>query len=95
MSKFVGFDKIVHTGSISQDAMQVVLQAEAKHNQTRDQIETVLSQSECDIHLGDIVLTAGSERHKGFLAGLAVSLNIIGKFPLAINECDEEGDDDE
>lgn len=95
MSEFVGFDKPANKGAISNDAMQVVLQAEAKHNHTRDQLGAIIAHPECDLKLNDKTIEAGSDIHQGVFIGIRIALSIMGEFPLKIAELESDDDDDD
>lgn len=67
---------------------RLILKAQEHHQHAVDQLQLVVSQTDKGIRLGDgddaIVFEKGSDKCKGFRAGVQIALQIIGTFPIKI-----------
>tara|TARA_R100001039_G_scaffold28064_2_gene19437 strand:+ start:3011 stop:3307 length:297 start_codon:yes stop_codon:yes gene_type:complete len=92
--QFKGMFEPAQSARGDEQMMRVVLRAQEKHQQVRDQLESIVAMKDMGIRLGDdIEFEAGSDLHKGFLTGLQIALQFMGDFPLKVEEASDEEED--
>ena len=72
------------TAGISDEALTVLLRAEAHFYNRRQQLETILKHKDARVTVGDITLEPGTAEMKGFRAGIRTALSLIGGWPLKL-----------
>lgn len=78
-----------------EDLMRMVLKAQSHHDHIKDQLNTILVNDQ-PIQIGDdLTLEPGTDRYKGFRAGIRVALEFIGEFPLEISDSSDSDDEGE
>lgn len=74
---------------------EFVEQVLAWHTNRVAQLRQITENKDAVIQIGDVEIEPDSDAAKGFRAGVAVSLELLGKLPFSVSCNENESDEDE
>jgi len=77
------------------EVLEVVQQLMAWHSNRVDQLNIFVNQDAEKIRIGDHVTIDNPDVIKGIRIGVQVSLELLGKLPISLNQTSEEDDYEE
>lgn len=82
-------------GAISDEAYNIILQAEAWFNSRKDHLSGVLLHAQeegTQLQVGETTID-NEDIRLGFALGIQVALTVFGNWPISINESETDQDD--
>ncbi len=75
----------VESASVNEDAANIILQLETWSQARIDRLREIGKSDVEELHVGDVKIS-DPEFISGFKAGLLISINVMGDFPVSISE---------
>ena len=73
---------------------EFVEKLQAWHANKVGQLKQITDQRDAVLQIGDMEIEPGTDLARGFRAGVAVSLELLGKLPFSVSHGDDSTEDD-
>ena len=70
--------------------VEMILKLKDRHESLQGKLDTILKHQDASIDIGDTTIEAGTDKHKGFIAGIILAKGWVGDFPIEITQKPED-----
>lgn len=79
----------------SEQLVEIIGQLKERHESLIANFDQILSHQDATIQINDdFSIEKGTDKHKGFMAGIILAKSFVGEFPIDIKRNDEDADDE-